>query len=72
MKICPTCGTKLDEDDIFCPECGARVDKKLKTPFEKQRMKKISNFLKGFIIFFLFILIVFILLAFVGTMIARR
>ena len=72
MKICPTCGTKLDEDDIFCPECGARVDKKLKTPFEKQRMKKISNFLKGFIIFFLFILIVFILLVFIGTMIARR
>ena len=23
MKICPTCGTQLDDYVVYCPTCGA-------------------------------------------------
>ena len=24
-NLCPSCGTELEEDDLFCPECGYRL-----------------------------------------------
>ncbi len=24
-KVCPSCGTRLEEDAVFCSECGTRV-----------------------------------------------